>query len=429
MLWVALAIGLASSAQAQLNDLRFDRVEVYDLARVVLGEILKRPFVVDPGLLTSGHSTSVDLVGGSREQVEGLLVEVLRQAGYGLREVGGVWTVEKLRDARIGQKVWSYRPKYRAVSYLENGVRAFAFRGRFAGITSVAGPVASQAPGGAALGPGQTVSGGSAALSGPAQTTQITPGGGIAAGSADVLIYQGPDDELAMVQELVSALDVAPVDVVIRATVFEVQTTKKDSSAVQLALSILGGKLTVAAGAVGNATVSFKSGGFAAAVELLASDSRFKLVSSPSLRVLSGQSARVSVGSDVPVLGAVTVPGPGVAPIQSVTYQSSGVILEVSPVVLVDRVQLTLSQEISNFEQTLIGVNGSPTLLKRQLRSVVSLSGSEAALLGGLSESSVTNASQGVSFLPRFLWSRSSNDERTELLVMVSAERLKASGE
>ena len=45
---------------------------------------------------------------------------------------------------------------------------------------------------------------------------------------------------------------------------------------------------------------------------------------------------------------------------------------------------------------------GSPTLLKRQLRSVVSLSGSEAALLGGLSESSVTNASQGVPFLPRF---------------------------
>ena len=243
-------------------------------------------------------------------------------------------------------------------------------------------------------------------------------------GASDVLIYQGPDDELAMVQELVSALDVAPVDVVIRATVFEVQTSKKDSSAVQLALSILGGKLTAAAGAVSNATVSFKSGGFAAAVELLASDSRFKLVSSPSLRVLSGQSARVSVGSDVPVLGAVTVPGPGVAPIQSVSYQSSGVILEVSPVVLVDRVQLTLSQEISNFEQTLIGVNGSPTLLKRQLRSVVSLSGSEAALLGGLSESSATNASQGVPFFPRVLWSKSSGDERTELLVMVSAERL-----
>ena len=100
-----------------------------------------------------------------------------------------------------------------------------------------------------------------------------------------------------------------------------------------------------------------------------------------------------------------------------------------SLVVLVDRVQLTLSQEISNFEQTLIGVNGSPTLLKRQLRSVVSLSGSEAVLLGGLSESSVTNASQGVSFLPRFLWSKSSDDERTELLVMVSAERLQGAAQ
>lgn len=423
MLWVALAIGLASSAQAQLNDLRFDRVEVYDLARVVLGEILKRPFVVDPGLLSSGHSTSVDLVGGSREQVEGLLIEVLRQAGYGLREVGGVWTVEKLRDARIGQKVWSYRPKYRAVSYLENGVRAFAFRGRFAGITSVAGPVALQAPGGVALGPGQTVPAGSAASSGPAQTTQITPGGGIAAGSADVLIYQGPDDELAMVQELVSALDVAPVDVVIRATVFEVQTAKSDSSAVSLALGLLGGHLSASVGAIsGTPTIALKAGGFDAAVAFLAQDSRFKLVSTPSLRITSGESGRVTVGADVPVLGAVTIPANGAAPVQSVNYQASGVSLDVHPVVLGSLVKLTLTQEVSNFTATDNGVNNSPTLLKRSLRSVISLSGNEAVLLGGLDETSRTGAKSAFSFLPAWPWSSSSSETRTELVLMLQAQ-------
>lgn len=424
MLWVALGIGLASSAQAQLNDLRFDRVEVYDLARVVLGEILKRPFVVDPGLLTSGHSTSVDLVGGSREQVEGLLVEVLRQAGYGLREVGGVWTVEKLRDARIGQKVWSYRPKYRAVSYLENGVRAFAFRGRFAGITSVAGHAVSPAPGGAALGPGQMVSGGSAALSGPAQTTQITPGGGIAAGSADVLIYQGPDDELAMVQELVSALDVAPAEVVIRATVFEVQTSKNESSGVAIAYSLLGGALSGGVGSVVSPVLRFAKGGFDLAVSKLASDSRFNLVSSPSLRVTTGESARVVVGQDVPVLGGVTVPVGG-APVQSVNYQSSGVMLDISPVALEHSVKVTLKQEISDFAATSTGVNTSPTLLKRAVSSVVSMQSGEVVFIGGLDETNGTRSISGASWLPEWMRSKNGGQTKTELVVMLQVDVLR----
>ena len=68
-------------------------------------------------------------------------------------------------------------------------------------------------------------------------------------------------------------------------------------------------------GSVVSPVVRLVKGGFDVAVSKLASDNRFNLVSSPSLRVSSGESARVVVGQDVPVLGAVTVPANG-APVQ-----------------------------------------------------------------------------------------------------------------
>ena len=132
----------------------------------------------------------------------------------------------------------------------------------------------------------------------------------------------------------------------------------------------------------------------------------------------------ISVGSDVPVLGAVTVPAGGGAPIQSVNYQSSGVMLDIRPVVLVDSVLVTLTQQISNFTSTDTGVNGSPTLLKRELASKVAVKSGELVLLGGLEETSATVAGSGLPFLPRWLRSRSSEELRTDLIVMLQVDVL-----
>jgi len=66
-------------------------------------------------------------------------------------------------------------------------------------------------------------------------------------------------------------------------------------------------------------SVTFKSASIDAVFSALSTDSRFKSISNPSLRVKSGSSARFSVGSDVPVLGAVQFDKAG-NPIQSVEY-------------------------------------------------------------------------------------------------------------
>lgn len=102
------------------------------------------------------------------------------------------------------------------------------------------------------------------------------------------------------------------------------------ASAFSLAVDLLGARFSLGQFKdLGNA-VRLTKGGFDLAYSALASDSRFKVVSSPSLRVKSGENARFSVGSDVPVLGTVQLDKNG-NPVQSVEYKPSGVILDLRP--------------------------------------------------------------------------------------------------
>ena len=98
--------------------------------------------------------------------------------------------------------------------------------------------------------------------------------------------------------------------------------------------------------------------------------------------------------------------------------------LDIRPVVLVDSVLVTLTQQISNFTSTDTGVNGSPTLLKRELASKVAVKSRELVLLGGLEETSATVAGSGLQFLPRWLRAQSSDQSRTDLIIMLQVDVL-----
>lgn len=422
-----LVASAASSAQSASFDLHFDRVPVYELLRVVYGEILKEPYLIEGAVSREDRFASIDLRGATVDQVRVLVREALGQQGLAVRRVDLLNVVEQKKAELEKQEVFTYRPKFRTTSYLESGIRAFVSRGRFGGVSMASGGAPAQAgsaPGSVA---GSAAIGGVGAGAPPASGAsgvQVTNMGGLSLGQRDVVTFQGPAAEVELVQRLVVALDVKAAEIVVRASVFEVQTTKDDSSGVQIAYSVLGGALTGGYGSVVSPVVRLVKGGFDVAVSKLASDSRFNLVSSPSLRVSSGESARVVVGQDVPVLGAVTVPANG-SPVQSVNYQSSGVMLDITPVALEEMVKLTLRQEISDFAATNNGVNASPTLLKRAVSSVVSLQSGEVVFIGGLDETNQTGSKSGLSWLPGWMWSKESVQKKTELVVMLQVDVLR----
>lgn len=109
----------------------------------------------------------------------------------------------------------------------------------------------------------------------------------------------------------------------------------------------------------------------------LAADPRFKVVSTPSLRVRLGATGTFTVGQDVSILGAITYLGNGAALVQSIEYKSSGVIFNVSPKVYENTIDLQVGQEVSNSVTTETGVNNSPTLTKRELKTALTLSDGE----------------------------------------------------
>ena len=158
-------------------------------------------------------------------------------------------------------------------------------------------------------------------------------------------------------------------------------------------------------------------------LSLLNSDNRFKQVTSPTLRLTSGASGRFSFGDDVPTLGAVTTPLNG-QPVQSIEYRQSGVILDLLPKVRETGIDLKINQQVSNFKQTQTGVNGSPTLSKRSIETSVSLKDGEIVVLGGMNQTSDTNTSQGLSFMPRLLDSTSGDSSKVELLLLLQVQRI-----
>ncbi len=95
---------------------------------------------------------------------------------------------------------------------------------------------------------------------------------------------------------------------------------------------LLSGKLGINIGVKQNYEnfITVNTGNLDAMIELFRTDSRFHVVSSPTLRVKSGSKGNFSVGSDVPVLGAVTYDRDGRA-VQSIEYRSSGVIFDIQP--------------------------------------------------------------------------------------------------
>jgi len=394
----------------------------------VLGELLQERYVLDGSLIAAEDVATVDVRNIDPKGARTLLEDLLRSRGFVLEREGGVTVVKRLERPKEAERVLVYRPKFRSVSYLQGAIRSFVPHGRFAGAGSNVGAVPGSVPApSAGTGATGTASANPAGGVVSAQSypqsavTSVVPGQGVVLASQDVLVFEGVEAEVVKVEKLIAELDRPAREVVIRAYVFEVGSTASDGSAVSLALNLLGGRLTGSTPAANLAySVGLQVGGIQAAYSVLNSDSRFRVLSSPTLRLRSGEHGKLSVGSEVPVLGAVSLSSTG-QPVQSVEYRSSGVILDLHAEVLQEVIYLVLQQQVSSFVATTTGVNSSPTLLKRDLATNFGLKSGEVAVIGGLEEFRDSDARSGLPGFLSFLSSKSRDESRSELILLLEA--------
>lgn len=402
---VASAFGMKTPARFD-----FQFAQVAQVLQVIYGEALNTPYVLAPDVLTDQRTVSFRY-DGTKGDLRAFLREFLDALGMQMLTRGGVdfVTLKPKQDEQRAEEekdVVVYRPKHRSVTYLSELLRPLFPRGLTLN-RIVSAPEAVKV---AAAGSNPPV--GSAA----AMVDQ----------NSDTLVFAGSTKEVAMLNKLLPQLDVPGGEVAVRAVAYEVTTTKDQGSAFQLALNVLGGKLSMSlgpAGVLGNA-VRFSSNTVDAVFSALAEDSRFHVINRPNLRIASGQAGRLVVGQKVPVLGAVSYPQGAGQAVQSVEYQSSGVIFEVVPTVKESSIGLRVVQQISDFVKTTTGVNNSPTLNTREVASTVTLADGEMIMLGGLKMRKDTRTRSGLSFLPRFLDSTMDSGSDSEILLVLQVHRM-----
>lgn len=423
---LAVVTLLASIAAHAADDYSytFPTIKLNELAKLILGDTVKSSYIFDADFSLDQTAVSIDVKGLDRGEAAGVLSRLLKDHGFFLSNSGKVVVVKKKpveQPLPPGEKLppeiaalvieepqdlLVYRPKFRAVSYLTDIVSSIY------GKTSIATKRSVQ--------PGDNGA--------PPPVVEQNPPRDSATAlidrESDVFVFRGPADRLAAVAKLIAELDVASAQVMVKAIVYEVSNEDRQASAVTILANLLGGKIELELG--GNPLTQFASvsiGGLEAVFSALSTDSRFKVVSSPSMRVLDGATGRLTVGSETPVLGAITINRDG-RDIQNVDYRASGVILHIKPQVHEESIRLDLNQEISSFIPTTTGVNNSPTLIKRAVQTNIDIKSGEIIVLGGLDEQKTSADEFRIPFFPPFLSSKGNQRTRTELVLVLQVSRI-----
>ncbi len=262
-----------------------------------------------------------------------------------------------------------------------------------------------------------------------------------------VMIYSTQDEE-ERIDAMLRKIDILPLQVRIDATIAEVTL----NSALQYGTQFffrsggINGILnnTAAATPLGTPTSTVLStafpgfvlsgngaGGAPIALQALQAVTTVKVLSSPELMVLDGETARLQVGQLVPYLTSSsqsTVANSAV--INNINYQPTGVIMSVTPRISEGgRVTLDISQQVSavdtSVNTTTTGIS-SPTFSEQDVSSRVTVQDGQTVGLAGLITDNLTKTNSGIPFLKDIpligLLAGTQNNTRTrdELLILIT---------
>jgi type II secretory pathway component GspD/PulD (secretin) len=157
-------------------------------------------------------------------------------------------------------------------------------------------------------------------------------------------------------------------------------------------------------------------------IDALNTDGRFKQVSNSRIVGDDYQKMVLTVGDETPTIGSSGKDNSGNS-VQNIIYRPSGVIVDVLPKVLGGgKISLAIDGQISSFKPTVSGVTGSPTLIKRQVKTAVTVNDGEVLLIGGLNDAQTVDSSSGFAFLPSSWAARSGTKLHTDLVLILSAQ-------
>lgn len=254
----------------------------------------------------------------------------------------------------------------------------------------------------------------------------------------NVLLIRATSRQYRQVMEALRKIDIAPLQVLIEATIAEVSLSGEFSLGLEWFLKTgLSGdrtgdaQLDLGASGLGAATgfsyVIRSSGDIRFVLNALASDSRLNIISSPSLMVLNHQEASIQVGDQVPITTQqqqATTTDSNI--VNNIEFRDTGILLNVRPRVNASGlVVMEIEQEVSDVAPN-SGNSLTPTIQQRKINSTVAVQSGETVVLGGLIRENKSESESGVPGLSKvpvlgFLFGATNDtSRRTELVVLIT---------
>jgi general secretion pathway protein D len=179
---------------------------------------------------------------------------------------------------------------------------------------------------------------------------------------------------------------------------------------------------------------NFTNGGdtINAIFNMLATDSRTRVISTPSLIATDNQKSQIQVGQSIPTVTGSTTTGTTVGSgiVTSNQYVDTGIQLAVTPRVNAGgQITLDLSVELSSVaDSTQIpgAVPNTPAFNKTTAQSVVTVHSGQTILLGGLIEETAGKGSSGLPFISQIpvvgalFGEQTKQDNRQELVMLIT---------
>jgi general secretion pathway protein D len=263
------------------------------------------------------------------------------------------------------------------------------------------------------------------------------------------LIIYGTVQEFQNIKNILKDLDAIPRQVLLDVLVAEITLSDNQSLGVDYEIlrrnpaSIFGQKFP-SAGAIRTLGDAFPATGvfgggvsgvfggkdIAAFINALQSDSRFKVLSSPSVLASDNRPARIQVGTEEPIATGTTTQQVGtVASSTSIQYRNTGRIVTIIPQVnSLGLVNLQILAEVSQRrdKNVSIGQDTFPAFDTRQAETTAVVQDGDSLVIGGIITDNKNRTRSGVPYLMdipvigRFFSSTNDTSERTELIMLIT---------
>ena len=400
-------------------------------AQATYKNLLERDFVIAPDALALDRKISVSVRSLTPQQLPVFIEGVLADQGISSELRDGVYYLRAAQSSRFAQAPVSSFPPEVATQSASSSAAAFLAplnrlksgegEGYFDG--GYASGIAASSSGRRRDDESEVYApaGRSADFLVQVVAAAFGPRSAVAAGNQIVLT--GSASELNKMRILLGALDQLPRMVDVSASWVEVTDNASSGRGISIMASVLGAKFGASLGSVNSASaISLRGTNFQLVIDALNTDGRFKQVSNSRIVGDDYQKMVLTVGDETPTIASTGKDNSGNS-VQNIVYRPSGVIVDVLPKILGSgKINLAIDGQISSFKPTASGVTGSPTLIKRQVKTAVTVNDGEVLLIGGLNDAQTVDSSSGFSFLPSSWAARSGTKLHTDLVLILSAQ-------